>query len=143
MKKYCIENQKKYQSAGPRSGGNAPRGASGGSNRRLKPRYAVNLKVEMITKGLNHHSIERCANVSLGGIFVCTDHLASLGEKVHIRIIFSDKDSYFDVKTQVAWISNSEGPHPQGLGLEFIELSDAHKQVIAHFLKDYVNVQSD
>lgn len=116
---------------------------SGGANRRLKPRYAVNMKVEMLTKGLNHYNIERCANVSLGGIFVCTDYAAESNEKVHIRVIFSDKNSYFDVKTRVAWICPADGSHPQGLGLEFVELSEEQHKIVIHFLKDYVNVQAD
>ena len=118
-------------------------GARGGINRRLKPRYAVNIKVEMLTKGLNHVSVEKCANVSLGGIFVCTDYLAPEDERVHVRVIFSDKDSFFDVKTRVAWTCDGEGSHPRGLGLEFVDLSKEQDVIIKNFLKDYVNVQTD
>ncbi|NCN41932.1 PilZ domain-containing protein [bacterium] len=115
----------------------------GGINRRLKPRYAVDIKVEMLTKGLDHYVVERCANVSLGGIFVCTDYSAEMDERVHVRIILSDKDAYFDLKTKVAWICDDSGSHPKGLGLQFVEISTEQQIIIDKILRDYVNVQSD
>jgi len=112
-------------------------------NRRLKPRYSAQIKVEMLTKGLDYHRVDKTANISTGGIFVCTDFLAPEGERVHIRIILADKDAYFDVKTQVAWVCDGSGSHPKGLGLEFIELNEAQVLVINRFLREYVNVQMD
>jgi|GEM_PF-997043 len=140
MKKDFFLESNKLAPAGASSEGG---GSKGGINRRLKARYAVNIKIEMLTKGLNHVLVERCANVSLGGIFVCTDYTAEENEKVHVRVIFSDKDSFFDVKTRVAWTCDGSGSHPKGFGLEFIDLSKEQDLIIRHFLKDYVNVQSD
>jgi Tfp pilus assembly protein PilZ len=139
---YFIESNLMAPAEDAPNGSNAPR-RQGGINRRLKPRYALNIKVEMLTKGLNHYTIERCANVSLGGLFVCTDYPGAEDERVHVRVIFSDKDSYFDVKTRVAWICDGVGSHPKGLGLEFVDISKEQDQIIRGFLKDYVNVQSD
>jgi Tfp pilus assembly protein PilZ len=112
-------------------------------NRRLKPRYSAEVKVEMLTKGLDYHRVDKTANVSTGGLFVCTDYLAPEGERIHCRIIFSDRDSYFDVKTRVAWVCDGGNSHPKGLGLEFIELNEAQQLVINRFLRAYVNVQMD
>lgn len=108
---------------------------------RRKPRYATSLKVLVFTKGLEHFQSERAANISSGGIFVCTDHICEVGEKLHIRIIFSDLDAYFDVKTRVAWVCGDDSSHPQGFGLQFTDLNDAHKQVIDKFLSKYINVK--
>ncbi len=111
------------------------------SYERRKPRYAANLQVWVFTKGLNHFQAEKTANISLGGLFVCTNHSAEVGEKLHIRVILSDIDSYFDVKTRVAWLCGNDGSHPEGLGLEFIELDEAQQHVVQNILKDYVNVK--
>ena len=108
---------------------------------RRKPRYSANLQVWVFTKGLNHFESERTANISSGGLFVCTGHSAEVGERLHIRVILSDIDSYFDVKTRVAWVCGDEGSHPAGLGLEFIELDEAQTHVVQTILKDYVNVK--
>jgi uncharacterized protein (TIGR02266 family) len=109
---------------------------------RRKARYALNVQTLVFTKGLEHFLSERTANISEGGIFVCTDYESPVGEKLHIRVILSDQDSYFDVKTRVAWVCDGEGGHPKGLGLEFVDLNEPQKRVIATVLKRYVNVQS-
>ncbi|MEO5667174.1 MAG: PilZ domain-containing protein [Bdellovibrionota bacterium] len=140
MKKDFFLDSNKLGPAGESNGGG---GSKSGINRRLKARYAVNIKVEMLTKGLNHFNVERCANVSLGGLFVCTDYLAEEDERVHVRVIFADKEAFFDVKTRVAWTCDGTGSHPKGLGLEFVDLTKEQNVIIQHFLKDYVNVQGD
>ncbi len=113
---------------------------SAATQKRNKARYAANIAVEMFTQGLNYFRAERTANISLGGLFVCTEYDGKMNEKVHIRIILSDRDSYFDVKTRIAWTCDGSSSHPKGLGLEFIEVTDIQKMVIEKFLKDYVNI---
>ena len=108
---------------------------------RLKPRYAANLEVLVYTKGLQHFVAEKTANISKGGLFVCTNHKAEVGEKMHIRIILSDIDSYFEVKTRVAWLCDGGGSHPEGIGLEFIEVNDAQAEIIERILTKYVNIR--
>jgi Tfp pilus assembly protein PilZ len=112
-----------------------------GPNRRKKPRYAADVKVEIFTKGLNHYVTGKTANISPGGLFVCTDYVGELGEKLHVRVILCDREAYFDCKATIAWICDDKGSHPQGLGVEFVELTDAQKHVINKVLKDYVNVR--
>jgi Tfp pilus assembly protein PilZ len=124
----------------PMSGNRGSADNSSAVQRRQKARYAANIAVEMFTQGLNYFRAERTANISLGGLFVCTEYAGKTDEKVHIRIILSDRDSYFDVKTRIAWTCDGSGTHPKGLGLEFIELTDPQKMVIEKFLKDYVNI---
>lgn len=107
---------------------------------RKRPRYAANVKVEMFTKGLDHVFAGQTANISKGGLFICTDHLGSVDETLHLRIILSDKNAFFSVKTRVAWVCLGDGSHPQGLGVEFIDISPDQAQIIDKFLIDYVNV---
>ncbi|MBS1984252.1 MAG: PilZ domain-containing protein [Bdellovibrionales bacterium] len=109
--------------------------------RRAKPRYAAALKVELFTKGLNHHVVEKTANISPGGLFVCTEAVAETGEKMHLRIIFSDRDSYFDVKGEVAWVCDGTKGHPKGFGVQFIDLNRAQTEIINRFLVKYVNIR--
>jgi len=108
---------------------------------RQKPRYAAQLKVDVFMKGLVHHRIEKTANISLGGIFLCTELPGEIGDKMHLRIILSDREAFFDIKARIAWTCNNEGSHPQGLGLEFIDLNEAQKDVINKILAQYVNVR--
>ncbi len=108
---------------------------------RLKPRYSANLEVLVYTKGLDHFVAEKTANISKGGLFVCTSHKAEVGDKMHIRIILSDIDSYFEVKTRVAWLCDGGASHPEGIGLEFVEINEAQSEVIDRILTKYVNIR--
>ncbi len=108
---------------------------------RRKPRYSANLSVLVFTKGLNHFESQKTANISSGGLFVCTDQLSETGEKLHVRVMLADINSYFDVKTRVAWVCKGEASHPQGMGLEFIDLEVDQKEVVTKILAKYVNVR--
>jgi uncharacterized protein (TIGR02266 family) len=108
---------------------------------RAKPRYAANLEVEIFTRGLNHEKVARIANISSGGLFVCTDYKSEIGEKVHLRITFSDRDAFFDVKGRVVWVCQGEKGHPNGLGLEFDEVSAPQQEIINKILSQYINVR--
>jgi len=108
---------------------------------RRKPRYSAHVQVLVFTRGLEHFLSERTANISEGGLFICTEQNLEIGERVHIRVILSDKDSYFDVKTRVAWACDGSGSHPKGLGLELMDLNAPQRSVIEKVLRHYVNVQ--
>lgn len=108
---------------------------------RAKPRYAANLKVEVFTKGLNHHLVEKTANISSGGLFICTEIASEIGEKMHLRIIFSDREAFFDVKAIVAWVCNGERGHPKGLGVKFTDLNSSQQNIIDRYLVEYVNIR--
>jgi uncharacterized protein (TIGR02266 family) len=112
-----------------------------GVRERRKPRYSANIRVLVYTKGLNHFESHKTANISSGGLFVCTDHSATIGDKMHLRIILGDRDAYFEVKSKVVWVCPSGNGHPQGLGLEFFEVTDDQKEIIEKILKDYINVK--
>lgn len=114
---------------------------AGNRSQRIKPRYSAHLKVELFTKGLEHHLIERTANISSGGLFVCTDISAGIDDKVHLRIIFSDKAAYFDVKAVVVWVCDGSKGHPKGLGVEFIDMNAAQQAIVDRHLVEYVNVR--
>jgi Tfp pilus assembly protein PilZ len=111
-------------------------------SKRKKPRYQLALKAEIWIRDLQHHIIERTANISIGGLFLCTDLNLPQGDIVHVRIIFKDLDAYFDAKTKIVWRCDGLGSHPMGLGLEFIDLNDAQIDVIDTYLSKYINVRN-
>lgn len=110
-------------------------------SRRKRPRYAADIRVELFTRGLQHWIAERTANISVGGLFVCTESDSTIGERVHMRIYLQDRDAFFDMKGKVVWCCNGEDSHPKGLGIEFIEVTEIQQRVIDQVLKDYVNVR--
>lgn len=115
--------------------------SSDDNSQRKKPRYQLALKAEVWVRDLEHHVIEQTANISMGGLFLCTALDLPQGDIVHVRIIFKDLDAYFDAKSKVVWRCNGSGSHPVGLGLEFIELNEPQIAVIERYLKNYVNIR--
>jgi Tfp pilus assembly protein PilZ len=114
-----------------------------GVRERRKPRYSANIRVLVFTKGLNHFEARKTANISTGGLFICTElkDKFEIDEKLHIRIILDDRDAYFEVKTKVVWVCPEGSGHPSGLGLEYTDVSDDQKEIIDKILKDYINVK--
>lgn len=111
------------------------------SVKRQKPRYQLALKAEVWVKGLEHHQIERTANVSATGLFLCTDLELAPGDVLHLRIIFKDLEAFFDSKAKVVWKCDGLDTHPKGLGLQFVELNQSQVQVIERYLKNYITVK--
>lgn len=116
--------------------------SSSGPKGRQKARYSAQLKVEIFLKGLEHHHIDKTANISETGLFLCTELPSEIGDKMHLRIILSDRAAFFDVKAQVVWLCDGNGSHPRGIGLEFVELNRVQSEVIEKILREYVNVQN-
>lgn len=108
---------------------------------RRKPRYQLALKAEVWVRGLEHYIVEKTANISQSGLFLCTEVDLPVNDRLHIRIIFKDLDAYFDVKARVVWRCDGLGSHPQGLGLEYTELTEFQSEVIKRYLTDYINVR--
>jgi len=114
---------------------------NGSPKARRKPRYSANMQVTVFTKGLNHFQSEKTANISQGGLFICTSYKCEVGEKLHVRIILSDIDSFFDMKAKVAWTNDASNSHPEGIGVEFVDMTNEQKEVISKILSKYVNVK--
>ncbi|HVJ64186.1 MAG TPA: PilZ domain-containing protein [Bdellovibrionota bacterium] len=115
--------------------------SDGPLGQRKKPRYQLALRAELWYRDLQHHVVEKTANISLTGLFLCTEIDLPKGDTVHVRIIFKDLDAYFDAKAKVIWRCDGIGTHPMGLGLQFFDVSDAQSAVIERYLKNYVNVR--
>jgi len=110
--------------------------------KRIKPRYQLALAAEVWVRGLEHRNIEKTANISTTGLFLCTDLDLPKNDVVHLRIIFKDLDAYFDVKAKVVWQCHGNDSHPKGIGLRYTDLSIEQTQLIDRYLKQYVNINS-
>jgi len=115
-------------------------GLNTSKNKRKSFRISTKIKVEMLVKGLESPVVEYSANISPDGMFLATNYRGAENEKIHLRIIFKNQDSYFDVSGRIIW--TNPGPikdHPKGIGIEFVDLNDKQKFVIENHLKDYIN----
>jgi uncharacterized protein (TIGR02266 family) len=85
--------------------------------RRTDPRYARRLEVE-ITAG-EEKRIATTGNISLGGLFIETDHTYPLQTRLQIRFRIPTQPEPIDVSGEVRWVEHGGPGQPAGIGVRF------------------------
>jgi uncharacterized protein (TIGR02266 family) len=105
-------------------------------NRRIHPRFAVDLDVTMSSE---HNFYAGFAeNISSGGLFIATHVLKPVGEKLEISVKVPNRADPVRCMGAVRWVREySERSNvPPGLGIRFLDLPAADAEAIEQFLKD-------
>lgn len=78
-------------------------------------------------------------DISSGGLFVATHNLKPVGSRFMIQFKLPGQQAPIDVEAEVRWLRETSSLHrsdgPHGMGVRFVNLSPAHKQLIETFLK--------
>ena len=87
-------------------------------------------------------------DMSSGGLFLKTETLFSVDEKVMLSFTLPDADKIVNCSAKVAWVNLKEEPKkpdlPAGIGLQFLDLSTEYLLSIQSLLKhDGVNSISE
>ena len=102
--------------------------------RRRFRRIQVGVRVDFGTAH-NFYSAET-ANVGVGGLFVATDNVLTLGRQVDLTVRLPD-DKVVEVVGRVAWCRETDGTEgPRGFGIEFLDLAPDASAAIAAFLAE-------
>jgi uncharacterized protein (TIGR02266 family) len=66
-------------------------------------------------------------NISAGGVFVATEDLLRVGDRLNLRFTLPGVDRPFAVQTEVRWVREKRSPPdehaPPGMGLQFLNPS--------------------
>ncbi len=81
------------------------------------------------------------SDIGKGGIFIKTSKVMNTKEKVGLKIFLPDGGKEWEVIGEVAWsskkgIETSQGKHPPGMGIRFLNLSPEDEARIDKVLKD-------
>src|SRR4030095_8701289 len=90
--------------------------------RRRSTRTPVIVRIEYATVDALFSDFTR--NINEGGVFMETDCPAELDSAVHPRFRLPGPREPVKVTGRVAWISPGDDANPQGMGVEFENLSD-------------------
>jgi uncharacterized protein (TIGR02266 family) len=96
--------------------------------RRRSLRAPVVVRIEYATVDALFSDFTR--NVNEGGVFIETDCPAELDSVVHLRFRLPGTRENIKVAGRVAWIEPGADGRPQGMGVEFENLSDADRERI-------------
>jgi uncharacterized protein (TIGR02266 family) len=110
--------------------------AAAEDNRRIHPRFAVDLDVTMSSE---HNFYAGFAeNISSGGLFIATHVLKPVGERLEITVNVPDRADPVRCLGEVRWVReySEQSNVPPGLGIRFIGLPATDAEAIERFLKD-------
>lgn len=104
--------------------------------RRTGPRYHVNVEVGLQTESNFYTGLTQ--DLSGGGIFVATNQIRQVGERITVQLTLPGQTETFEIVTEVRWVrgtSLSRGIDDPGMGLRFLQMSPGAKIAVNDFLK--------
>ncbi|MBM4362114.1 MAG: TIGR02266 family protein [Deltaproteobacteria bacterium] len=108
----------------------------GESNRRLEPRFGVELDVSVSS---DHNFFQGFAeNMSSGGLFIATHALRPIGERLDLSVYLPGIPEPIVGVGEVRWHRTvSEASNvPPGMGVRFVHLSEGAPGLIERFLRN-------
>jgi uncharacterized protein (TIGR02266 family) len=123
-----------------------PPGPSAEANRRIKPRYSVNLDVTLF--GDHNFYVVLSENLSEGGLFIGTHNILPIGTVLRLEFSLPTCPVPLSVLGEVRWIrapeaisedhnnfgSGSAGGIKPGMGIQFKELDPEAARAITKFI---------
>lgn len=110
--------------------------------RRKNPRYLVRALVDY--ESPDTYLYDYSTDLSQGGIFIETNNPASIDSPITLRFTLPNIDRVFEIKGRVAW-HNQPDPKdelrpvqrlPRGMGIEFLEMDKADREIIQKYLQE-------
>lgn len=101
--------------------------------RRMHPRIPIIMQVSFKRNGKTMRSYTM--NFSKGGMFLATDKPANVGEHLLLSFNIPGFPHPLNLLGEVKWArKKSSANSTAGVGIEFIEMNETHKQLIADFV---------
>ena len=112
--------------------------------RRSAPRYAVVVEVTFDSEHNFYTGLTQ--DLSGGGLFVATQSLCPIGERVRVKMSLPTSSAPVEVLTEVRWVRTRDVPGgggKAGLGLMFLQMSQQAKEAVKAFLKQRESIFFD
>ena len=105
-----------------------PKGKPNAHERRRSGRH--DLKIPVDYSAVDAFFSEFTSNINEGGMFVETETPPPLDSIVQLQCRLPDLERPVKLRGRVAWVSDGKSDTPQGMGIEFQDLSDEIRQTI-------------
>ncbi len=105
------------------------------NERRREPRYTVTVDVTLDSE--HNFFTGLTQDMSGSGLFVATNCLCPIGERVSLRMRLPTSKEPIDAITEVRWVRTRDVPGgggKAGLGLKFVQMSPQGREAVKAFL---------
>ena len=105
------------------------------NERRSSPRYQVKVDVGMQTESNFYTGLTQ--DLSGGGIFVATNQIRQVGERIKVLLTLPGQAEAFEILTEVRWVRDASlgrSVDDVGMGLRFLQMSPGAKKAVTEFL---------
>jgi type IV pilus assembly protein PilZ len=104
-------------------------------DKRVSPRYQVKVEVGLQTE--NNFYTGLTQDLSGGGVFVATNQIREVGERIKVLLTLPGQRETFEILTEVRWVRSttfSRNVEDPGMGLRFLQMSPGAKEAVTDFL---------
>ena len=125
-----------------------PTGAKTATNQqnvRASERFDLEVKVDLESDHNFYTGLTQ--NISAGGVFIATNHIRRIGDRITLKFTLPGSEKTIDVETEVRWIRENSAllrvEGAQGMGVRFINLSAEASAMINGFLESRESLYYD
>jgi uncharacterized protein (TIGR02266 family) len=104
------------------------------SERRRSER--LSLKIPVDYSAVDAFFTEFSTNINEGGIFIESESPSAIGSLVQLQFRLPGRDEPLTVSGRVTWLSDGKGEAPEGIGVEFLELTPEIREAINDVVRD-------
>ena len=117
-----------------------PTGAKTAANQqnvRASERFDLEVKVDLESDHNFYTGLTQ--NISAGGVFIATNHIRRIGDRITLKFTLPGSEKTIDVDTEVRWIRENSALQrvegAQGMGVRFINLTPEASAAINSFIQ--------
>ena len=107
-----------------------------GRERRKHDRVPLNLLVQFRSDDYDQFFEKYAGDISLGGIFIATDHPREMGSMVYFQFTTKTDGPLIEGLGSVVRVTDGEGGEPRGIGIEFLSLDDQSRSQIHRLIAE-------
>jgi uncharacterized protein (TIGR02266 family) len=114
---------------------------SGPKGAELRKAERIDSSIDVDYSTYSSYHIKRITNISKGGVFIRTQDIFPVGTVMEIRFRLPKLDHQIQSKVKVMWTYRqpaSVNLNSSGMGVGFLEISDADKNAIQSFIDQIV-----
>ena len=115
-----------------------------GAERRRAPRAALDILIQYRFASYDDLLADRSLDISAGGVFICTEAPKAEGELVYLQFRLTESAPLIEGLGRVVRVNPPGVPgRVAGMGIEFVNLDDASRRIIAAVVAHRLAVAND